>query len=96
MVLGILLPSVVQFTHIFEDHEHNFCGNVTTHLHEQQLDCDLTKIFIPFGQYYLDEYNILTSTQISEVLHYTYEQPMAQETSQSYLLRGPPTYLTIL
>ena len=90
LVVSLLLPSMVQFTHIFEDHEHNFCGNVSTHLHEEQFDCDLTKIFAPLAQFELNQYTELIDFQIPTLINYTYEQPFARQLSQSYEVRGPP------
>ncbi|WP_432410334.1 hypothetical protein [Rasiella sp. SM2506] len=93
LVLAIVFPSIVQFTHIFQDHEHTFCGNVETHLHEQKLDCQLDHFqvisynFIPqidFVSFPPEAYftvEILTATALYNSL------------KQTYSLRGPPSLL---
>ena len=93
LVFAIVFPSVVQFAHIFQNHEHTFCGNTETHLHEQKLDCQLdhfqviTYHFIPLVEFinYLPEEHfvveILTATAIYNSL------------KQTYSLRGPPSLL---
>lgn len=40
----LLVPSVVKFAHIFENHKHEVCvDNSTTHLHSVDLDCEFYK-----------------------------------------------------
>lgn len=95
LVLAIVFPSIVQFAHIFENHDHTFCGNVETHLHEQKLDCQLdhfqviTYNFVPqidFISFLPEEHyavEILTATALYNSL------------KQTYSLRGPPDVLVI-
>lgn len=35
----LLMPSMVQLLHSFESHKHTACGEVTTHLHEKNIEC---------------------------------------------------------
>ena len=90
LLVAIMFPSVASAAHIFEDHEHTFCGNYDTHLHEQEIDCDVTKILVP------TYYNTITlnfntnATTISTKLIETSQPLFAQKISHSYLLRGPP------
>ena len=38
----LLIPSVLQTIHAFEDHSHNFCSSLDEHhFHEQEIDCSL-------------------------------------------------------
>ncbi|MAZ72834.1 MAG: hypothetical protein CMC70_06775 [Flavobacteriaceae bacterium] len=93
LVLAVVLPSIVQFAHIFENHEHTFCGTVETHLHEQKLDCELdhfqviTYNFIPQQAY--------TSVLPEENFSVTIRTATAVYTSlkQTHSLRGPPAVL---
>jgi len=51
LILALLTPSIVKFSHIFEDHIHNVCKNPQkTHFHEFDLDCDFYsfKLNTPF------------------------------------------------
>jgi len=44
LVLCLLFPSFVKFSHIFEHHQHEVClGEHTTHLHKVDTDCDFYK-----------------------------------------------------
>lgn len=40
-IFALLLPSAVQFSHLFEEHEHVACTDITTHLHEKEFDCHI-------------------------------------------------------
>ncbi|WCC43481.1 hypothetical protein PJJ26_06620 [Tenacibaculum finnmarkense] len=41
-LLLLLLPSVIQFVHTFENHKHTICTSIDEHhFHEQELDCSL-------------------------------------------------------
>lgn len=44
IVLCLVLPSVVKFTHIFAHHEHEVClGENQSHFHELDMDCEFYK-----------------------------------------------------
>ncbi|WP_246067737.1 hypothetical protein [Changchengzhania lutea] len=44
LILTLLVPSAVKFSHIFANHKHEVClGEQTTHLHEFDLDCEFYK-----------------------------------------------------
>ena len=90
LVLAIVFPSVLQFSHIFEDHEHTFCGNVETHLHEQELDCDPT-IFVS-TVFRLDHtplgFKVVPIPNDTPNKNYTSQ--VFNNIPQSRSLRGPP------
>lgn len=93
LAIALVFPSLVQFSHIFENHEHNFCGDVTTHLHEQKLDCDLGDFH--FTHFHFEE-TISYETPIIEastVVEITYTSRRYHTLSTSIGLRGPPTLL---
>ena len=47
--LATLFPAVVQFTHLFESHEHISCSDATEHVHEKKIDCEINDFQItPF------------------------------------------------
>ncbi|WP_033958177.1 hypothetical protein [Psychroserpens jangbogonensis] len=47
IVLCLVLPSVVKFSHTFSDHEHEVClGENQSHFHEIDSDCDFYKFKI--------------------------------------------------
>jgi len=44
LVIAVIIPAVVKFAHIFEDHEHTVCTDKTsTHIHGVDLDCEFYK-----------------------------------------------------
>ncbi|GEQ86318.1 hypothetical protein ULMS_18260 [Patiriisocius marinistellae] len=91
-VLVILFPSVIQFAHIFEGHDHNYCGVVETHLHEDSTDCDLLKFIST--TYHFDEHHIDIIIPIDNYNNqeYYYTYLIKENRSQSNYLRGPPFF----
>ena len=92
LVLAVVFPAVIQFTHIFENHEHTFCGDYKTHLHEQKLDCEFTKFISTVfhcenGYTELNETNTLHRTPC-----FNYSSIISKRQSQSNPLRGPPPF----
>ncbi len=90
LVLAIVFPSVLQFTHIFENHEHTFCGDVTTHLHEQDLDCDLTKFISNVFSWDIKLFDFKEVSVIKEKPSHTYISLHYKKLPQSLKTRGPP------
>lgn len=44
LVLALLIPSIVKFNHVFEEHVHEVChGEKQTHLHTSDVDCEFYK-----------------------------------------------------
>lgn len=44
LVFAILTPSLVKFSHGFQNHEHEVCyGEFSSHLHEIDIDCEFYK-----------------------------------------------------
>lgn len=90
-VLLLLFPSVVQFAHMFENHEHNYCGVSETHLHEKKIDCDLLK-FISTAYNFENQAVTISSVKINfKEQDYQYTSIHSKIRSQSNYLRGPPT-----
>lgn len=86
----VLLPTAVEFSHVFEKHEHVACSEVSTHLHEKEFDCSLC-------DFKISVYHFTPSTSFSDVTIQYYKELPFTSTSQkrsvelaSYLLRGPP------
>jgi hypothetical protein len=90
LVLTVVFPSIIQFTHIFENHEHTFCGNVDTHIHEQKLDCDLTKFISSVFYINYEDLKVEEVLDTSNKLNNYYSFTPSKRLSQSNYLRGPP------
>ncbi|AUC83645.1 hypothetical protein CW733_03880 [Lacinutrix sp. Bg11-31] len=44
LLFAVVLPSVVKFAHIFENHKHEVCTNPSdSHFHEVEVDCEFYK-----------------------------------------------------
>jgi hypothetical protein len=41
LIFALLIPAAIQFSHAFEDHHHEVCTEVTTHIHPEKIDCSL-------------------------------------------------------
>lgn len=91
-VLVMLFPSITQLVHVFENHEHEYCGVAETHLHEKKVDCNLLK-FISTVLYYNTqdvEYVYISHTYKEKTSHYSFV--IHKVRSQSNSLRGPPLF----
>lgn len=88
--LAVLFPSAIKFAHTFENHKHEVCEDVTTHLHQKQLDCSICDFHFSiynFTPLQLAEITVLQSFQKTESV---YLFPEFKLNSSYYLLRGPP------
>lgn len=92
LVLAIVFPSIIHFTHIFENHEHAFCGDVETHLHEQKLDCDFTKFISALFHFEKAYFGLDTIESTYLKPCFNYSSIFSKRLSQSNLLRGPPPF----
>ena len=88
---ALLFPSVVQFAHIFEGHDHKPCKELTTHLHEKKTECDIH--FFHFSQADL-ALNRLTTIIISEANQQLVDFYTSSDKNKLHnhtTSRGPPT-----
>ena len=57
LVIALLTPSLVKFSHVFENHIHKVCKNPQKfHFHEYNVDCDFYnfKLNTPFSSASID------------------------------------------
>ena len=88
--LVLLLPSAVQFAHTFEAHEHKACTDISTHLHEKQLDCSICDFhfsIFTFTPLEVLDFTVFQGFQNTESFYFT--SAFSLNLSQ-YFLRGPP------
>lgn len=92
LVVSLLIPSIVKFSHIFAHHKHEVClGEKATHLHEFDLDCEFYKFKLNNNYLSSFKYNYLfceiTNYKVSSLAYkfLNNHQPL------SFSLRGPPT-----
>lgn len=93
LIIIMLFPSAFQFAHAFEDHEQNECYEITTHLHEQEVECSICDFHIPSFTYSF--FNELEHTLIQNQTIYAdfYKSKKHNSIKQSFSLRGPPQFL---
>ncbi len=93
LVLAVMLPSVVKLSHVFTHHSHQVCdadGELKTHFHESDLDCDFYKFkltntqFLIHCNYDLVVNPITTKTFSSHYISFNNYQHLTR------FVRGPP------
>ena len=88
--LALLLPTAVKFAHTFEGHEHKACTDLSTHLHEKQLDCSICDFhfsIFDFTPQQNTEFIAQEEFQKTETLYFLANFSL---NSTHYYLRGPP------
>lgn len=89
--LAVLMPMGVKTVHLFGDHEHKACTDVSTHFHKKQLECGIQDFhfssfhFSPQPSFHFESFELIKNGQTS------YLWPEISSESRHYLLRGPPT-----
>lgn len=91
LVLAVLLPAVIKFNHIFEDHKHEVCDQPQdTHFHNIDLDCEFYKFHL--NTLYTSSVTAITFDITNE--NYTILSSQYQFVSDfqklPFPLRGPP------
>ena len=91
-VFALLLPTTVQFAHAFEGHEHKPCIELSTHLHQKQLDCSICDFhysIFTFTLIEVPEFDILPGFESAPTV---YLFQASELNSTHYFLRGPPLF----
>lgn len=90
--LALLLPTAVQFAHTFEGHEHKACTDISTHLHEKQLECSICDFHFSifnFTPLEVPEFSVYHRYHNVEVFYLSQDFYLSQT---PYFLRGPPLF----
>ena len=91
LIMAVLLPSVVKFGHIFENHKHEVCVNQdTTHFHSLDLDCEFYKFKLNNALSFLRFDEGIISVANNFKLLFTYYQSLHTCSIEHIVLRGPP------
>lgn len=91
LVLALVLPTLVKFSHIFQYHEHEICHNeFEAHLHTLDLDCEFYKFNLT-SSFTIPNYSI----EIFQPLHSylksdSYYNFLSKYQRLHFSLRGPP------
>ena len=93
LVLVVLLPSAVKFSHAFTHHSHYVCeddNSLITHFHEADLDCDFYKFKLTTQYYFQNEFEIIDYSESNFKLHTSQYQFVSNFQKLQISLRGPP------
>ena len=94
LILVLLAPSFVQFSHVFESHEHEICNEQTTHLHQEEPGCDLCDFYGQTFQYTLSQEYYTVLKLVSGFQKTDYKSiVLATNSYSSKQLRAPPVFL---
>jgi hypothetical protein len=91
LMIALLLPSAVKFSHIFSHNQHEICnGENQTHLHKSDIDCNFYKFKLNTNFYSLFEYFEMpfkvSYFKIDRALYFF----LNNHRPLSFSLRGPP------
>ena len=93
LLLAIMLPSAVQFSHMIEGHEGVPCNDQSTHIHKTEKTCEICVFQLTSVSYDIDKYPDLLLTQISVKVSTTFT-PLRfhYSTLTNKQLRAPPVF----
>jgi len=92
LMAALLFPVLLQFTHMFEDHDHKPCAEVSVHLHEKKIDCSICDFHITLFTYTLNSYYELHIQQYNKLVTTAFIASEKQAVNHHFYLRGPPLY----
>lgn len=90
----LLIPSIIQFAHSFENHEHVYCFSIDeTHVHELEIDC--TSLHRQFQSYDID---FSSNLEVIPQHFYSFTVEFTSDLIDVKILReknprGPPTII---
>jgi len=91
LLLAVMLPSAVKFTHVFENHKHEVClDNITTHMHKTDVECEFYKFKLNTQYYTFFEISFLNIEDNFLKINNTLYNFKYNHQQLSYSLRGPP------
>jgi len=91
LVIALLTPSFVKFSHIFKDHVHEVCSNPNkAHFHNVDLDCEFYKFKLNKKLFFAsNEFQCLNVTE-NHKLTISYYQYLSDYQFLHFSPRGPP------
>ena len=92
LIWVLIVPNMLQFAHVLEEHNHTICKEVSVHLHEAKWDCSLC-------DFNLSSFNFdfISPTLSEDPIAYSYLSIPYIEAekigiSSLIFLRGPPLF----
>lgn len=91
LLLALILPTAIQFSHMIEGHEGVSCNDQSTHIHKAEKTCETCAFHLTSISYDIAKYPDLLRTQISVKLSTDFTPLQFHFTTlTNKLLRGPP------
>ena len=88
--LVLLLPTAVQFFHSFEKHKHLACEEVSTHIHDQNIDCSLCDFHFSTFNFKIGQPFQFIDTEVFTLVQIAYISSEKNSFNHHFYLRGPP------
>jgi hypothetical protein len=93
LLLAIMLPTAVQFSHMIEGHEGIACNDQSTHIHITEKTCEICAFQLTSISYDIVKYPDLLLTQISVKVSTTFTPLQFHHTTlTNKQLRAPPVF----
>ena len=91
LLLALILPTAIQFSHMIEGHESDTCNELSTHIHKSEKNCDVCDFHFTSISYDIAKYPDLLLPQISVKLSSDFTSlQFYYPTLTSKQLRAPP------
>ncbi len=88
----MLLPTIVQFAHVFEKHEQSSCNVLTTHIHEHEIECSICDFHILSFDYSFTNHIEFTLKKNHTTYADYYKSKKHNSIKLIFSLRGPPLF----
>jgi hypothetical protein len=93
LLLALILPTAIQFSHMVEGHEGVTCNDQSTHIHKSEKTCEVCAFHLTSIRYDIAKYPDLLLTQISVKVSINYTPlQLYFSTLTNNQLRGPPVF----
>ncbi|MGY8932785.1 MAG: hypothetical protein ACKVIM_01305 [Flavobacteriales bacterium] len=92
LIIIMLLPTVVQFTHVFKEHEQTNCKVLTSHIHEQEVGCSICDFHSSSFNYSFTNLKEIINTNNPITYADYYRSKKHNAIKLLYSLRGPPLF----
>ena len=94
LLVTIVLPSVIKFVHIFEDHKHEVCTNQSdTHFHEVEIDCEFYKFNLNTIISFISSSSEIIIPEVNYKITTSQYLFVSDFQRLPFSLRGPPTLI---
>ena len=93
LLLALILPTAIQFSHMIEGHEDVTCNDQSTHIHNSEKTCEVCAFHHTTVSYDIAKYPDLLLTQISVKLSTDFTPlQFHYPTLTNKQLRAPPVF----